>query len=35
MQAIIGVLQDEMGPLVSIMKLDKDPTKNYADIGGL
>jgi 26S proteasome regulatory subunit T2 len=34
-QAIVGVLQDDTDPLVSIMKLDKAPTESYADIGGL
>lgn len=33
--AIVGVLQDDADPLVSIMKLDKAPTESYADIGGL
>lgn len=32
---IVGVLQDDADPLVSIMKLDKAPTESYADIGGL
>lgn len=34
-QAIVGVLQDDADPLVSIMKLDKAPTESYADVGGL
>jgi 26S proteasome regulatory subunit T2 len=34
-QSIIGVLQDDADPLVSVMKLDKAPTESYADIGGL
>lgn len=34
-QAIIGVLQDDTDPMVSVMKLDKAPTESYADIGGL
>ena len=34
-QAIVGVLQDDTDPLVSIMKLDKAPTESYADVGGL
>ncbi|KAF8896412.1 P-loop containing nucleoside triphosphate hydrolase protein [Infundibulicybe gibba] len=34
-QSIVGVLQDDADPLVSIMKLDKAPTESYADIGGL
>ncbi|KZS88060.1 26S proteasome subunit P45 [Sistotremastrum niveocremeum HHB9708] len=34
-QAVIGVLNDDVDPLVSVMKLDKAPTESYADIGGL
>ncbi|KDQ19257.1 hypothetical protein BOTBODRAFT_170378 [Botryobasidium botryosum FD-172 SS1] len=34
-QSIIGVLQDDTDPMVSVMKLDKAPTESYADIGGL
>jgi 26S proteasome regulatory subunit T2 len=34
-QSIVGVLQDDADPLVSIMKLDKAPTESYADVGGL
>jgi len=34
-QAIIGVLQNDADPMVSVMKLDKAPTESYADIGGL
>jgi 26S proteasome regulatory subunit T2 len=33
--AIVGVLQDDVDPLVSVMKLEKAPTESYADIGGL
>ncbi|EGV63991.1 ATPase of 26S proteasome regulatory subunit 4 [Yamadazyma tenuis] len=33
--AIVGVLQDDADPMVSVMKLDKSPTETYADIGGL
>lgn len=33
--AIVGVLQDDADPMVSVMKLDKAPTESYADIGGL
>lgn len=35
MSAIIGVLSDDTDPMVTIMKLEKAPTENYADIGGL
>lgn len=34
-QAVIGVLDDDADPMVSVMKLDKAPTESYADIGGL
>ncbi|CAL1716664.1 unnamed protein product [Somion occarium] len=34
-QSIVGVLQDDTDPMVSVMKLDKAPTESYADIGGL
>ncbi|KAF8322604.1 26S proteasome subunit P45 [Clavulina sp. PMI_390] len=33
--AIVGVLQDDADPMVSVMKLDKAPTESYADVGGL
>ena len=33
--AIVGILQDEVDPLVSVMKIDKAPLESYADIGGL
>ncbi|KAK9482995.1 P-loop containing nucleoside triphosphate hydrolase protein [Lipomyces starkeyi] len=32
---VVGVLQDDTDPMVSVMKLDKAPTESYADIGGL
>lgn len=32
--AIVGVLQDDADPMVSMMKVDKAPTESYADIGG-
>ncbi|KAF8269542.1 26S protease regulatory subunit 4 [Lactarius quietus] len=34
-QAVVGVLQDDQDPMVTVMKLDKAPTETYADIGGL
>jgi len=34
-QAIVGVLEDDADPMVSVMKLDKAPTESYADVGGL
>lgn len=32
---IVGVLEDNTDPAVSVMKLDKAPSESYADIGGL
>ena len=33
--AVVGVLSDNTDPMVAVMKLEKDPTESYADIGGL
>ncbi|CAJ1335506.1 unnamed protein product, partial [Effrenium voratum] len=33
--SVIGLLVDEVNPLVSVMKVDKAPTESYGDIGGL
>lgn len=33
--SIVGVLQDDADPLVSVMKVEKAPLETYADIGGL
>lgn len=33
--SVVGILQDEIDPLVSVMKVDKAPLESYADIGGL
>merc|ERR1712226_1431009 len=33
--AVIGVLGDDVDPLVSVMKLEKAPQESYADVGGL
>lgn len=33
--SVVGVLQDDTDPMVSVMKLEKAPTESYADIGGL
>jgi len=33
--SVIGILGDEVDPLVSVMKVDKAPLETYADIGGL
>merc|ERR1719512_232490 len=33
--SVIGILGDEIDPLVSVMKVDKAPLETYSDIGGL
>ena len=33
--SVVGVLQDEVDPMVSVMKVEKAPTESYADVGGL
>merc|ERR1712226_370675 len=33
--AVIGVLGDDVDPLVSCMKIEKAPQESYADVGGL
>jgi len=33
--SVIGMLGDEVDPLVNVMKVDKAPTETYSDIGGL
>eukprot|EP00347_Sterkiella_histriomuscorum_P010230 403377096 len=33
--AIVGILQDDIDPMVSVMKVEKAPLESYADIGGL
>jgi 26S proteasome regulatory subunit T2 len=33
--SVIGILSDEVDPLVSVMKVDKAPLESYSDIGGL
>merc|ERR1712083_1054354 len=33
--SVIGLLGDEVDPMVSVMKVDKAPLESYADIGGL
>lgn len=32
---IVGILNDDVDPMVSVMKVDKAPLESYADIGGL
>ena len=33
--SIVGLLADEIDPMVSVMKVDQAPLESYADIGGL
>ncbi|OII71983.1 26s proteasome subunit 4 [Cryptosporidium andersoni] len=33
--SIVGIMSDEVDPLVTVMKVDKAPLESYADIGGL
>merc|ERR1740130_1986713 len=33
--SVVGILNDEVDPLVAVMKVDKAPLESYADIGGL
>ena len=32
---MVGLLGDDVDPMVNVMKVDKAPTESYADIGGL
>jgi len=32
---MVGLLQDEVDPMVSVMKVEKGPLESYADIGSL
>lgn len=33
--SVVGLLQDETDPMVSVMKVEKAPLESYADVGGL
>uniref|UniRef100_A0A061RBK4 26S proteasome regulatory subunit T2 n=1 Tax=Tetraselmis sp. GSL018 TaxID=582737 RepID=A0A061RBK4_9CHLO len=33
--SVVGILNDEADPMVSVMKVDKAPLESYADVGGL
>ncbi len=35
MLSVVGLLHDEVDPMVSVMKVEKAPLESYADIGGL
>ena len=32
---MVGILGDDVDPMVNVMKVDKAPTESYADVGGL
>jgi len=33
--SVVGIMQDEIDPLLNVMKVEKAPLESYADIGGL
>ena len=33
--SVVGLMQDEVDPLLNVMKVEKAPLESYADIGGL
>ena len=33
--SVVGILADDVDPMVSVMKVEKAPLESYADIGGL
>merc|ERR1739848_94184 len=33
--SVVGIMNDDTDPMVSVMKVDKAPTETFADIGGL
>lgn len=33
--SVVGLLQDDVDPMVSVMKVEKAPLESYADVGGL
>jgi len=35
LHSVVGLLQDDVDPMVSVMKVEKAPLESYADIGGL
>lgn len=32
---MVGIMQDDVDPLLNVMKVEKAPLESYADIGGL
>lgn len=33
--SVVGILADDVDPMVTVMKVEKAPSESYADIGGL
>jgi ATP-dependent 26S proteasome regulatory subunit len=33
--SVVGLLKDDIDPMVNVMRVDKAPLESYADIGGL
>jgi len=33
--SVVGIMQDDVDPLLNVMKVEKAPLESYADIGGL
>ena len=33
--SVVGILNDEVDPMVSVMKVEKAPLESYSDVGGL
>lgn len=33
--SVVGILGNDVDPMVSVMKVDQAPTESYADVGGL
>jgi len=33
--SIVGIMQNDVDPLLNVMKVEKAPLESYADIGGL
>ncbi len=33
--SVVGILSDEVDPMVSVMRVEKAPLETYADVGGL
>lgn len=33
--SVVGIMEDDVDPLLNVMKVEKAPLESYADIGGL